>query len=96
MFATLTTYNDLVVNAVLMLYLVGGTILEERKLVKRQRSLEDRRCIFVHITESGQALIQELLPGHVAAIVEEFEFLTVAEQAELGRLCRKLGLREKA
>ena len=69
--------------------------LEKRGLVKRQRSREDRRCIFVHLTEKGRALIQELLPDHVAAITEEMSWLTEAEQKELGRLCRKLGLKQQ-
>jgi MarR family 2-MHQ and catechol resistance regulon transcriptional repressor len=70
--------------------------LEQQGLVKRERSTEDRRCIFVHLTEKGRDLIQELFPGHVAAIVEEMSCLTAGEQAELGHLCRKLGLKEQA
>ena len=70
--------------------------LEAQGLVKRQRSTEDRRCIFVHLTAKGRDLIQELLPDHAAAIVEEMGCLTVPEQKELGRLCRKLGLKEQA
>ena len=66
--------------------------LEKRGLVKRERSLEDRRCIFVHLTDSGQQLIQKLLPAHAAAITQEMSCLTAAEQEELGRLCKKLGL----
>ncbi|MEM7127685.1 MAG: MarR family transcriptional regulator [Chloroflexota bacterium] len=66
--------------------------LEKRKLVERQRSEEDRRCIFVHLTESGRALIEEILPIHVAAITQEMSYLTASELRELGRLCRKLGL----
>jgi MarR family 2-MHQ and catechol resistance regulon transcriptional repressor len=69
--------------------------LEKRGLVKRKRSREDRRCIFVHLTESGHDLIQDLLPDHVAAITEELSCLTAVEQEELGRLCRKLGLKEQ-
>ena len=68
--------------------------LEKRGLVKRQRSEEDRRCIFIHLTENGRTLIEALLPAHVAAIVEEMSCLTDAEQKELGRLCRKLGLKQ--
>ena len=69
--------------------------LEKRSLVRRERSREDRRCIFVHLTERGRELIQALLPAHVAAITEEMSCLTITEQAELARLCRKLGLNEK-
>jgi len=69
--------------------------LEKRGLVKRQRSREDRRCVFVHLTENGRTLIQKLLPDHAAAITEEMSCLTAAEQKELGRLCRKLGLKQQ-
>ncbi len=70
--------------------------LEKQKLVKRQRSEEDRRCVFVHLTEKGRALVDELLPQHVAAITEEMGCLEPDELAELSRLCRKLGLNEAA
>lgn len=70
--------------------------LEEQGLVERQRSTEDRRCIFVHLTDKGRDLIQELFPDHAAAIVEEMGCLTAGEQEELGRLCRKLGLKREA
>ena len=69
--------------------------LEKRGLVRRQRSTKDRRCVFVGLTDQGRELIQALFPVHVAAIVEEMSFLTNAEQEELGRLCRKLGLGER-
>lgn len=70
--------------------------LEASQLVRRERSLDDRRCIFVHLTDQGRALIGEVLPRHVAAITEEMSYLTEDELTELGRLCRKLGLGEKA
>lgn len=70
--------------------------LEEQGLVKRERSCEDRRRIFVHLTEAGRNHIQALFPGHAAAITEEFCCLTPAEQKELGRLCKKLGLKLKS
>lgn len=66
--------------------------LEKRGLVRRERSRQDRRCIFVHLTDSGQALIEELLPAHAAAITQEMGYLSTAEQKEMGRLCKKLGL----
>ena len=68
--------------------------LENRGLVRRERSREDRRCIFVHLTNKGRHLIQELLPAHVAAITAEMSCLTLEEQKELGYLCRKLGLKQ--
>jgi len=68
--------------------------LEKHGLVRRERGTEDRRVVVVSLTEAGQALIARLLPGHVAAIVEEMGALTAEEQETLGRLCRKLGKRE--
>lgn len=68
--------------------------LEKAQLAKRQRDTRDRRVINVHITPKGSKLIEEIIPGHAAAITEEFSCLTAEEQTELSRLCRKLGLNE--
>jgi len=68
--------------------------LEQRNLVKRQRGLEDRRCIFIHLTDEGRQKIEQILPVHVQAITQEMNRISAEEQKELGRLCRKLGLGE--
>ena len=79
----------------------GGNItlvvdnLEARALVQRIRSVHDRRVVTVSLTAAGEALIAELFPQHVHAIVEEMSVLTAEEQETLGRLCRKLGKKEK-
>jgi MarR family 2-MHQ and catechol resistance regulon transcriptional repressor len=70
--------------------------LERRGLVRRARNLTDRRSVTVHLTSEGRRLIEENFPGQVAAIVEAFSALHAAEQEELGRLCKKLGLHERA
>ncbi|HLO14612.1 MAG TPA: MarR family transcriptional regulator, partial [Anaerolineales bacterium] len=69
--------------------------LEKHGLVRRERGAEDRRYITIILTEKGTQLIAELFPRHAAAITDEMGVLTEEEQAELGRLCRKLGLKEK-
>ena len=66
--------------------------LEQRGLVKRQRSLEDRRCVFIHLTDEGREEIEQILPVHVSAITQEMNRISTEEQKELGRICRKLGL----
>ena len=66
--------------------------LEARRLVERQRSVEDRRYIAVHLTNDGRDLIAGILPDHVARVVETFGCLTAQEQETLALLCRKLGL----
>jgi MarR family 2-MHQ and catechol resistance regulon transcriptional repressor len=69
--------------------------LEKRGLVRRERGVEDRRFITVHLTEAGRRLIARIFPRHAARIAAELAVLTPQEQEELGRLCRKLGKREK-
>ena len=65
--------------------------LERDGLVCRERDIEDRRVIHVHLTEAGTGKIEAVLPGHVAALVEEFNVLSAKEQETLAELCKKLG-----
>jgi MarR family 2-MHQ and catechol resistance regulon transcriptional repressor len=65
--------------------------LERDGLVRRERDAQDRRVIHVHLTEAGQRKVEAVLPGHVAALVEEFSVLSAKEQETLGELCKKLG-----
>ena len=67
--------------------------LEKHGLVRRVRSLEDRRFIQVSLTEPGKELIAQIFPLQLAAIVEEMSALDPQEQEALGSLCRKLGVR---
>lgn len=69
--------------------------LEKRRLIERQRDLDDNRYMNVSITEAGGSLIDSMFDTHVAGIVSEMSVLTGSEQEELGRLCRKLGLRKE-
>lgn len=66
--------------------------LEKRDLICRVRDSKDQRYILVSITDSGRALIAQILPIHVAGIVKDLSILTDEEQETLGALCRKLGL----
>jgi MarR family 2-MHQ and catechol resistance regulon transcriptional repressor len=67
--------------------------LERDGLVRRERDADDRRVIHVHLTEAGSTRVEAVLPGHVAALVEEFSVLSASEQETLGALCKKLGTR---
>lgn len=69
--------------------------LEKNGLVKRDREGKDRRYVNIRLTKKGEKLIKEIFPKHVNGIVEQMNILNKAEQEELGRLCRKLGLQEK-
>lgn len=68
--------------------------LEKQGLVKRERSLEDRRYCTVLLTEKGRSVIEAAFAEVEAAIVKEMSALTDEEQEILGKLCKKLGLRE--
>ena len=65
--------------------------LEKRGLARRERSVEDRRFIQVHLTEEGARLIRRVFPAHADAITRQLAVLTQEEQRALGNLCRKLG-----
>jgi len=70
--------------------------LEKRGLVQRRRDSNDRRYITVSLTAAGQSLIAALFPTVEAAIVDELGILSSAEQTELARVCRTLGLKGDA
>ncbi len=65
--------------------------LERDGLVQRERDANDRRVIHVHLTKAGTSKLEAVLPGHIAALVEEFSILSVSEMEALGNICRKLG-----
>jgi MarR family 2-MHQ and catechol resistance regulon transcriptional repressor len=66
--------------------------LEKQGLVKRKQESSDRRYTSIHLTPAGEKLIRRVFAQHAAAIVKEMKVLSLTEQAELGRLCKKLGL----
>lgn len=68
--------------------------LEKQDLVKRERTSEDRRYLTIRLTEKGESLISDVFARVEAAINSEMSALTAGEQEQLGRLCKKLGLRE--
>lgn len=68
--------------------------LEKQGLVKRERSVEDRRYYSILLTPKGEELIQKAFRDVEAAIVAEMSVLTEEEQETLGRLCKTLGLKE--
>ena len=69
--------------------------LERSGLVERQRDTADRRFVSVHLTPAGEELIGRIFHPHVAGVVETMSALTAAEQEELARLSRKLGLAQR-
>jgi len=66
--------------------------LVDRGWVAREADPEDRRAVRVVLTAAGRRFIGGVFPGHVADVVAAMGALAAAEQEELARLCRKLGL----
>ena len=65
--------------------------LERRGWVRRVADPDDRRAHRVELTSTGRQIIARAFPGHATRITQVLQHLTREEQAELGRLCRKLG-----
>jgi MarR family 2-MHQ and catechol resistance regulon transcriptional repressor len=65
--------------------------LERDGFVRRERDVQDRRVIHIHLTEAGKEKVAAVFPQHAAALVDEFSVLSQSEQEMLGILCRKLG-----
>jgi MarR family 2-MHQ and catechol resistance regulon transcriptional repressor len=70
--------------------------LEERALVRRVPSEQDRRARYAELTEGGVALMRRIFPEHAARIRELAAVLDPAEQAEVTRLLKQLGLHAAA
>ena len=67
--------------------------LERDGLVRRDRDSADRRVSVASLTPCGEARLAAFFPQHVARLVGAMSALDPDELHELGRLCRKLGLR---
>jgi MarR family 2-MHQ and catechol resistance regulon transcriptional repressor len=66
--------------------------LEKAGHVLRERDSADRRFVVVKLTENGQGFIAGLFPKVVANVTREMNALSSTELADLGRLCKKIGL----
>ncbi len=64
--------------------------LEKRGLVVRQRDPQDRRYYQIALSADGSKTIASYFPSHAGRIADLLGKLTMAEQKELGRLCKKL------
>lgn len=65
--------------------------LEERGLVERDRSTEDRRVVLARLTPEGRRLVSEVFPDHASHVRELMDILDRDETGELRRLLKKLG-----
>lgn len=66
--------------------------LERNGWVRRVPSPEDKRVRRLELTPKGKSLIERAFRDHVANLVQHMAALTIAEQDELSRLTKKLGI----
>lgn len=77
----------------------GGNItmvidnLEHRGFVKRERSKQDRRLIYIHLSTVGAKQVKNVLPDFVSVITKEMKKINSEEHKELQKLCKKIGIR---
>jgi MarR family transcriptional regulator, 2-MHQ and catechol-resistance regulon repressor len=66
--------------------------LEQKQLLMRQASPQDRRVTFAEITPQGHELLATIFPQHEEVIRAAVDGLTPEEQAQAIVLLKKLGL----
>ncbi|SCZ05186.1 transcriptional regulator, MarR family [Paenibacillus polysaccharolyticus] len=66
--------------------------LQNKNLLFRRPSKEDRRVIYAELTEEGKQLFTQIFPKHHQVIIDILEGLEPSEKVEAIRLLKKLGL----
>ena len=70
--------------------------LEQRGLIQRRISSEDRRVCYAELTEAGRALVAGIFPDHAEVIRDAMGGLTLEEKRIATALLRRLGLHAAA
>lgn len=65
--------------------------LEQKQLVCRKASTEDRRLVYAEITETGEQFIEGVFPSHTEVIEYAVDGLTHEEKKVAALLLKKLG-----
>jgi len=68
--------------------------LEQRGLIERRESEQDRRLSLARITRKGQDLLEEMDPDVQAVEARMASLMSADEAAELTRLCERIFARE--
>ncbi|WP_100012353.1 MarR family winged helix-turn-helix transcriptional regulator [Lentibacillus sediminis] len=68
--------------------------LEAKGLLERKHCREDRRVVYIHITDKGTQLMDEIFPQHQQVIEEIFTDISDTEKEQLIDLLKQVGKQE--
>ncbi|GGJ88697.1 MarR family transcriptional regulator [Lentibacillus kapialis] len=77
------------INAGSMTYVIDK--LETKGLLKRQPCKDDRRSIYIHITDKGKQLMDDIFPKHKEAIEALFQGLSIDEKKMVIDILKRVG-----
>ncbi|QKY71051.1 MarR family winged helix-turn-helix transcriptional regulator [Lentibacillus sp. CBA3610] len=77
------------INTGSMTYVIDK--LEAKDLLERQHCSEDRRVVYIHITEKGKQLMDDIFPQHQEAIEEIFQNITDKEKEKVIDILKRIG-----
>lgn len=77
------------INTGSMTYVIDK--LEAKDLIERHPCSDDRRVIYIHITEKGKQLMNDIFPQHQKAIEEIFQDITPDEKKTVIDLLKRIG-----
>lgn len=81
--------DSVLINSGSITYVIDK--LETKGLLERLNCKEDRRVVYIQITESGKQFMDEIFPKHVSVIEEIFSGITKEEKVVLIDLLKKVG-----
>ncbi|WP_240452165.1 MarR family transcriptional regulator [Virgibacillus sp. YIM 98842] len=81
--------NAVLINTGSITYVIDK--LEKKGYVKRRHCQEDRRVVYIDITENGTALMDEIFPKHQQVIEELFSDVSEEEKETVIDVLKRVG-----
>ncbi|WP_010529188.1 MarR family winged helix-turn-helix transcriptional regulator [Lentibacillus jeotgali] len=77
------------INAGSMTYVIDK--LESKGLLERKPCKDDRRAVYIHITDKGKKLMDDIFPKHQEAIEDLLQDLSVEEKKTVIDILKRIG-----
>lgn len=81
--------DAVLINPGSMTYVIDK--LEAKALLERRPCKDDRRAVYIHITEKGKQLMDDIFPKHQEAIEELFQNITADEKNTVIDVLKRIG-----